>query len=87
MSLEEITNNSKGFKCCPFCGDTPEVSNVGTFIDVECCVSMSIQKSDLMTREEHQTVDFDMDVTYMFPYNMEVKLLNIVRDKWNTRVV
>lgn len=67
---------------CPFCGNEPSVETIGTWIEVDCCVSMSRQKSDYMTMEERETWDSD-EIVYSDA--AEAKVLKAVRDEWNTR--
>lgn len=76
---------SDGFKGCPFCGDKPEVSNLGTFIEIDCCVSMSFQKSDIFEEKLGQKhFDLDMD-TLLYSQELEEVALNYAKENWNTR--
>ena len=83
--LKSITNTNEGFDNCPFCGGKPDVTNIGTFIDIECCASMSLQKSDMMEYEVRQKEDMGDDPP-MFRYEIEKELLDEARKIYNTRV-
>lgn len=69
-------------KPCPFCGDRPTFENCGTVLDITCCVSMDIQKTDYLTIGERMTFSYD---TYRYSDEAEAKCLRILTDKWNTR--
>lgn len=70
-------------KPCPFCGDTPELSTVGSCIDIDCCVSMSLQKCDELSMEERQTYN---PQTVRYSDEAEQKALDMITERWNTRV-
>lgn len=70
-------------KSCPFCGEYPSVSVIGSCIDIECCVSMSIQKCDELTKEERNTWS---NSTAMHSKEAEAKVLGIISTIWNKRV-
>lgn len=36
---------------CPFCGEHPNTSVVGSHIEIYCCITMEIQKSDYRTAQ------------------------------------
>lgn len=76
------TVNGVVFRVCPHCGDQPDVSTTGTFVDVECCASMSFQKSDMLTLQERQTWNAH---TYHYHPVAEDKVLRIVAALWNKR--
>lgn len=40
-----MTDQLKG---CPICDEAPQFSSVGSCIDIDCCVSMSAQKCDVL---------------------------------------
>ena len=85
MSEEKNERNelsSSAWLGCPFCGNSPSVETLGTWIEVGCCVSMSRQKSDYLTIEERETWDAE---EIIFSKSAEAKALNSVRDEWNTR--
>ena len=42
-------------KPCPFCGGEVVMVNAGAAIEVGCCASMSLQKSDVLTIAERTT--------------------------------
>ena len=67
---------------CPVCGDQPEVSSSGTCIDIECCVSMSRQKSDYLTLDERMTWSND---ALSYSADAERKAMAAVIEEWNTR--
>ena len=68
---------------CPFCGEIPEVQDLGTTIDFDCCCSMSLQKSDVLTLDERGT--FSME-TFKYSDEAEAKAMAEVVSRWNTRV-
>ena len=74
--------NGVVFRGCPHCGDDPDVTTLGSCVDVECCASMSFQKSDVLTLEERRTWN---DVAYLYSPEAEDKVLNIVSVLWNKR--
>ena len=73
---------------CPFCGEDPDISTMGSCIDIECgnCgISMSEQKCDLMTIDERmQFSDYFMD-HHVYPKDVEQRLLLWCANRWNTR--
>lgn len=70
------------FRPCPHCGDDPEISTEGSCIDVECCASMTFQKSDILTMDERRTWNGD---THIHSPEAEDKALNTVAALWNKR--
>ena len=68
---------------CPFCGDYPTIETLGSCIDIECCVTMSIQKCDVLTIEERQTYN---PITHLMSRQAEIKALEYIVNNWNTRV-
>lgn len=72
------------FDPCPFCGKLPDVSADGTWIEIQCCVSMNRQKCDYLTIEERKT-NGKTDCSY--GPKAEDKVLGIVRNEWNSRVI
>lgn len=68
---------------CPFCGEIPDIDTIGTCIDITCCVSMGIQKSDHLSRDEWGQWN---DTTFVYPEFIETKLFNIIVENWNTRL-
>jgi len=74
----------KNLKPCPICGNIPAYSTVGSYIDIECCVSMSRQKSDYLTSEERGKWN---NSTYCYSQKIEIKVLKIVLEEWNTRAI
>ena len=69
-------------KPCPFCGEQPEVETLGTFIEIGCCASMSIQKSDYLTIEERETWNNE---AASFDAEVEKKAYAEAYKCWNTR--
>jgi hypothetical protein len=69
-------------KPCPFCGSQPTVQALGTWISIECCVDMDIQKCDYLTLEERDTWDIG---EHVFSSEAEAKVLAALIDNWNTR--
>lgn len=72
------------FTPCPFCGEIPEVEgkNVGSSIDIMCCVVMSIQKCDVLTLEERGTWDGEL---HRYSLAAEQKALVYAASVWNKR--
>jgi len=68
--------------CCPFCGDQPDLETDGTFIEINCCVSMSRQKSDYLSLKERESWNSDI---CRFGLYEEYKALCAVTEEWNTR--
>jgi len=68
---------------CPFCGEKPDIETKGSCIDIECCVSMSRQKSDYLTKEQRQTTGRD---GYSYSDDVESYVLDKVVGEWNTRI-
>lgn len=74
---------SEKLRPCPFCGQTPTVSGTyGTQLDLSCCVSMGLQKCDVMTREERDTWDQEI---FQYSDEAEEKARNALIDQWNRR--
>lgn len=69
-------------KCCPHCGDLPEVQTLGSCIEIICCSEMNIQKSDHLTSEESDTWDSD---SLTHSDEAEAKTLNVIVSMWNQR--
>lgn len=67
---------------CPMCGEQPNVETLGTWIEINCCVSMSRQKCDYLTIAERES--WRPDYT-QFCIDAEAKVLQAVREEWNTR--
>ena len=44
-------------KPCPFCGDSVEIEDFGSCLEITCCCSMSIQKCDYLTVKQRETFD------------------------------
>ena len=79
---DEIT-----IKGCPICGKEPEVSTKGSCIDIDCCVSMNMQKSDEMTMQERKDGLAHFQKHYVYHLDIESRLLRFILEKWNTRAV
>jgi hypothetical protein len=73
-----------GLKPCPFCGKEPALNNSPVCIDIECCVSMSLQKSDYLTLAERNTWS---KVAHNYSVDCEEKVLSLAIGNWNTRAV
>ncbi len=71
------------FLGCPHCGKDPTVTTKGSQVYVECCSTLSIQKSDYLDSEERETLNYNKLV---YSDEAEAKVLKILRDKWNRRV-
>lgn len=71
---------------CPFCGEKPEVTTLGSHIEIFCCTGYSRQKTDYMSYEERQENDFCYE-TYLYPPPIEKMILEQVVAEWNTRYV
>lgn len=69
-------------KPCPFCGNQPSVTSEGSCIDIECCASMSIQKSDYLDMDERETWNY---TTLQFSDEVEEKAMKVIVDMWNRR--
>ena len=67
---------------CPFCGEQPEISSIGTFIEIDCCCSMSVQKCDHLSLEERETFSYE---TYKYSDDAESKAMKVAVERWNTR--
>ncbi len=67
---------------CPFCGESPEVLTDGSWIEVFCCVSLSRQKSDYLTKDERQTWN---NALFLYGPEAEAKVLREVISEWNDR--
>ncbi|MCK5236180.1 MAG: hypothetical protein KAR06_04260 [Deltaproteobacteria bacterium] len=72
----------KTLKSCPFCGEQPDIETLGTCIDITCCASMGLQKSDVLDLDERGT--FDME-TLVYSKEAESKALQAITDSWNRR--
>ena len=69
---------------CPFCGEEPQLETDGTFITIECCISMDYQKSDLIDRERYQQSEWCSD-NMRYDDETENLVLKLIAEKWNTR--
>ena len=69
---------------CPFCGEPPEISSSGSCIDIYCCCSMSIQKSDELTLAERETYNCQ---TYKYSDEAELKAMLVAIERWNRRAI
>ena len=67
---------------CPFCGEQPDVSVLGTQLEFNCCCSMSFQKSDYLTIDERGTFSYD---TLKYSDEAEDKVMKEAIEEWNTR--
>lgn len=68
---------------CPFCGGKPSLQRRGSCIDIDCCCSMSFQKSDYLTIPERETWS---NTTYQYSEDAEEKALKKAIGCWNSRV-
>lgn len=73
---------SEELKSCPFCGEKPELQTMGTFIDIECCASMSFQKSDYMDMCSRRKW---IESESAYEPEVEAMVLKQVAAIWNTR--
>ena len=69
-------------KECPFCGEQPNISFDGSQIEISCCVSMEIQKSNYLTIEQRETWN---SVIYCYSDEAEEIAKTEIITKWNTR--
>ena len=67
---------------CPFCGDEPDIETIGSYIDITCCVSMALQKSDILTISERETWNNE---SCTFSEEAEQKALTEITNRWNSR--
>lgn len=72
------------FDPCPFCGEAPTVEgkNVGSSVEIACCVVMTIQKCDVLTLEERGTWDAEL---HRYSLAAEQKALECAAAYWNKR--
>lgn len=86
MKTDNNTNvpelGSTALLACPFCGDAPELSTIGTYIEIDCCCHMSFQKSDYLTIEERGRWN---DEEHKYEHDVEEKALKIAVAEWNRR--
>lgn len=69
-------------KPCPFCGEQPEFESEGSHIEISCCISMEIQKSNYLTIEQRETWN---NVIYCYSDEAEEIAKNEIVSMWNTR--
>lgn len=76
-------------KGCPICGDDPYLETEGTFIEVDCCVVMSRQKTDVLqfmlgvSGDERRWTDIPRDKeTGEFLDGWEDKIIDYAIDNW-----
>ncbi len=82
VGVKMISLNGVGFKSCPFCGESPSIETIGTWIEIDCCASMSIQKSDYLDRDK---ITWD-NKKHVYDDAAEKKALEVIAGFWNTRV-
>ena len=70
-------------KPCPFCGDSVEIEDAGSCLEITCCCSMEIQKCDFLTIEQRETFNTD---TYKYSDEAEKIAIDAIISKWNTRI-
>lgn len=69
---------------CPFCGeDNIEIEDNGSCLDITCCCTMSIQKCDVLSWEQKETLNVK---TYKYSNDVELFAKNILIRQWNLRV-
>ena len=73
---------STGVLGCPFCGAQPEINSSGTFIEIACCCSMMMQKSDHLSLNER--ADFNKE-TFRYSDASERYVMRLAIEMWNTR--
>lgn len=68
---------------CPFCGEQPNFHKYGSHMEIFCCISMEIQKSDYLTLEQRSTWN---NVIYCYSDEAEEICDNVITKRWNKRV-
>ena len=66
-------------KPCPFCGDSVEVEDSGSCLEITCCCSMVIQKCDFLTTEQKNIE------TYKYSDESEQNAIGVIVSMWNNR--
>jgi len=71
---------------CPFCGkdENITITDVGTFIEISCCASITSQKCDVLSLEERETWDA---LTSKYSDEAESKARYAIVEDWNIRTV
>ncbi len=67
---------------CPFCGENVEIEKNYTTLEITCCCTMSIQKSDYLSIEQRETWD---SVLYKYTEEIENFVFDAMVTEWNTR--
>ena len=81
-----MSNEAALIKPCPFCGNQPTVDTLGSCISIECCVSMSFQKSDHLTMDERgETSNEYWKKNHLLLPHLEEKVMDVAVSTWNTR--
>lgn len=71
-------------KPCPFCGNQPTIDNAGTYTEISCCTSISLQKSDYLVIGLRETWD---KKAYVYSKEAEDICSEELIRQWNKRYV
>lgn len=67
---------------CPICGKEPALSDEDAFLHIDCCVSMTRQKSDYLSFDEIARI---CPETFRYSYDAEKKAVAGIASEWNQR--
>lgn len=81
-ALDEVSMKAIEAKNCPICGHPPDISTAGSCINIDCCVSMSREKTDYMTIEERENTQME---NFHYAPEIEARILAAVVAEWNIR--
>lgn len=82
MITEVVEIEGVDFVRCPFCGEFPDIETDGSCIEINCCCSMSFQKSDYLTHEQRDTWS---NTHFRYSVNAEKLVLEEAAKAWNRR--